>query len=267
MADKETKSLAGISVFESLSKESLQRVQARCTWRTYDAEEVILRRGEKGEEVHFLTEGRVRVYDYSLSGHSTQYAELGAGTIFGELSVFDDLPRSAYVVALESSTVAALPGAEFREFLEKNPEVSWKLFKLLAGIIREADRRIAILSSLKAKTRIGAELLRLARREAGNRDSAVISPVPSYPDLAVRCCTVRDHVSRCIGELRRKELLQREASLLRIVDLRKFASHCELGANWVEELLNNQPQGPRTFSLTPGEFRQNLGRLSCDICR
>ncbi|MBO6519634.1 MAG: EAL domain-containing protein [Rhodospirillales bacterium] len=66
--------------------------------RLYQAGDVIFRRGEPGEHAYFIERGAVDVI-IEKEGDDVVIAKLGPGEIIGEMSMIDDAPRSADVIA------------------------------------------------------------------------------------------------------------------------------------------------------------------------
>jgi CRP/FNR family transcriptional regulator, cyclic AMP receptor protein len=68
-------------------------------------------------------------------------ADLGPGSYFGELSLLDNGPRSATVVAEGDTEVAVIGRREFMAVLDDVPAVTHKLLVNMASRLREADTR------------------------------------------------------------------------------------------------------------------------------
>jgi CPA1 family monovalent cation:H+ antiporter len=78
-------------------------------------EETIVRRGDRGSHVFFISSGAVEVI---LPGEPVQ---LGRGDFFGEMALLSGLPRAADVVALGYCQLLVLSAADFQRFLADNP--------------------------------------------------------------------------------------------------------------------------------------------------
>jgi CRP/FNR family transcriptional regulator, cyclic AMP receptor protein len=85
------------------------------------------------------------------------------------LAAIDGLSRTAAVVALVESVLAAMPAAVFWDALREHRSVADDVLKRLAGFVRTLNERVLEFSTLGVRNRIHAELLRLARNsgEAG----------------------------------------------------------------------------------------------------
>jgi len=219
MAVEQTNTLACIGLFRNLSDKTRQALEKRCSWRNYTSQEQIIDRQSTSKDVYFIVEGRVRVVNYSMSGREISFDDIGAGNYFGELAAIDGEPRSANIVALEKTTVAILSAEAFRGILEEYPDLALLLMVRMASIIRASNERILDLSTLGANNRVYAEILRLAKGDIRDDNTAIITPVPIHGDIASRVSTTRETVARVLSDLSRQGLVKRERNALVILDL------------------------------------------------
>ncbi len=74
------------------------------TLRQFAPNEVIIRENENGEAAFIIEKGKVEITQ-ERDGKRMHIAFMEAGKTFGEMSMVDDLPRSATVTALERTLV------------------------------------------------------------------------------------------------------------------------------------------------------------------
>lgn len=227
MSDKETASLGGIRILAGVDKAGLESLERACTWRRYSDHEQIIDRQSDSTDVFLVVEGRVRVVNYSLSGKEITLEDLDEGSHFGELSALDGQPRSASVMALDSCLIAALPQERFLSLLREVPDISFRVLRALAGIIRNSTDRIMDLSTLAANNRVQADLLRQARSGLIGENQAEIKPIPVHGDIASRVSTTRETVARVLSELARQGVVERRKNALLIKDLAKLREMVE----------------------------------------
>lgn len=214
------RNLAEIELFRTTDDSTRKRIEQRCRWRKYQPDETVIERESPGQEVHFIVSGMVRVVDYSASGREISFEDIGEGGIVGELSAIDGGERSASVVAVQPTISAALDQRSFVNVLADHPEAGLQMMRRLARMVRQASGRIMELSTLGAQNRVHAELLRLARKAAG--ESAVkarIYPIPVHSDIASRVSTTRETVARVLGDLSRDGIAKRDGNALVIPDV------------------------------------------------
>ena len=72
-------------------------------------------------------------------GRLIHVAELGPGEVFGEMTLFQGLPRSATVRALEDTRLLRVDRAGVRELLERDPDLLERFARLVNGRRRELE--------------------------------------------------------------------------------------------------------------------------------
>ena len=72
------------------------------------------------------------------TGDSADLARLGSGQVFGEMSLFDNEPRSATVIAREETEVLSLERDQFHSLAHQRPQIVMGICKVLVGRLRSA---------------------------------------------------------------------------------------------------------------------------------
>ncbi len=221
--------LSGIDLFEDLAAGDRETLGRACRWHRYAAEQQIIGHEDPTTDVYFVVAGRVRVSVYSPAGKEVAFRDLGVGTSFGELSAFDHEPRSANVIALTDTVLAAMSAYAFRAVVREYPDVADRIMKQLAGLVRKLSDRVVEFSVLAVKNRIHAELLRLAREHGDDGNQATISPAPTHADIASRVATHREAVTRELNALDRDGVIARRTGALVVGDVARLARLVEKG--------------------------------------
>lgn len=189
-----------------------------CTVELFKAGDEIITSHEASDEVLFVLEGEVRIVDVSAAGRDISFEILGPGSVVGELAAIDGRERSAAVKAeSDQVTIALMPAKRFVDLVTHHPSVANAMMQRLASMLRRSTERIMELSSLGARNRVHAELLRLATI-AEDGKTAVVEPMPVHSDIASRVSTTRESVARTMGELLRDGVVSKTASGLLIED-------------------------------------------------
>ena len=97
--------------------------------------ETIVRKGETGDCLYILVDGKVRVHD----GERT-LNHLGEGAVFGEMAVLDAEPRSASVTAVEETRLFRLDQDPLYELMADRIEVARGIIHVLTANMRARMR-------------------------------------------------------------------------------------------------------------------------------
>jgi CRP-like cAMP-binding protein len=138
-ARKEIDYLATVPLFSALSRAELRDVVQAAEELDVAAGDELVTEGRVGREFFLILAGEASVRRYER-----QVATLGPGQWFGELSLLDNEPRSATVVAATPMKLLVLGQAEFGGLLETIPGIAAKLLSGMAHRLREADARAAL---------------------------------------------------------------------------------------------------------------------------
>jgi CRP/FNR family cyclic AMP-dependent transcriptional regulator len=228
LADSSAELLDGIEIFRNLAPDSVAALSRRCSWRRYGPGQMILQRQDDSRDVFFVVSGRVSAIYHSASGRELRLSDSVAGDIFGDFAAIDGEPRSADIVSMTPTLIASMSADLFWEVLRRHPSVSAAMLLRLTRIARGKLQRLVELSTLTVRSRVHAELLRLAQTASGSqRPSAVIAPAPTHAEIASRIGTHREAVSRELSELARAKLIERRGGTLVIRNVAALASMVE----------------------------------------
>jgi len=219
--------LRSIALLAGLAPEKLETLARECVWRNYAAHQRIIARDDGDRDVYLIVSGRVRVTTYSAAGRQVTFRDFVPGAHLGEVAAIDGMPRSADVVALESSLLASVPPASFRRLLRDEPVVAERLLRGFAGLVRRLSERVIDLSTLGVHQRLHAELLRLAREAGVRGNRARIEPAPKHADLASQVSTYREQVTRELSALAKAGILGKDGRALMVLDVARLEKSVE----------------------------------------
>ncbi len=112
--------------------------------KIYAPGEDIIRMGDRGRNAYFIERGMVEiVVPASESGGEGAkiLGTMGAGEIFGEMSMIDDAPRSATVTAMEETEVIVIEGARYIQPLESANPMITLILRIVLSRLRDARRQ------------------------------------------------------------------------------------------------------------------------------
>ena len=105
------------------------------------AGDYVFREGELGTEMFILQEGQVEILK-TLDGVDEQLAVLEKGDFFGEMSLLEDLPRTATARAVTPCKLIRIDGATFDQMLRNKPEIAVRIMRKLSRWLRQTDQML-----------------------------------------------------------------------------------------------------------------------------
>ena len=138
---KELIALKQVPLFSTLTLEQLASIDRLMVTRHYVGGESVFRRGDVGGELFVIVDGEIRIH-LDRDGHEVTLAQQGGGSVIGEMSVFDDQPRSASANAVANTTVRVLRRDRLQAIVHEHPEVLLEFIKNLSQRLRAMDAKL-----------------------------------------------------------------------------------------------------------------------------
>jgi voltage-gated potassium channel len=120
--------VARVPFFSEVGAIAMSDIVERLRSRSYPPGVTVIHKGEAGDSMYFIVQGKVGV---KLGSRMKKLRDV---EFFGEMALLDRKPRSADVVTLKASTVLILNVADFYQLAGQQPQ-------LIAAIEAEAKRR------------------------------------------------------------------------------------------------------------------------------
>lgn len=215
--------LARVRLFSALDDQSLQRLAATAFTRRIAANQILFVAGEPSEHLYVVRSGRLRVLTTSPHGEQFVLSTVGAGEVFGELSVLDRQPRSADVVAAELSELIAVPADVARSVLQSDPQAVLAAACELAAQVRRLTGTMGDLVFLDLPRRVAKLLLSHATTRS---DGRLVSDLgASQSVLATQLGVSRQSVNKALSALARHAWIEHNGRSVVLRDpaaLRKY---------------------------------------------
>lgn len=125
-----------------IQDETVKQLMAISKPISFSQNDYITTEGLPGSEMYIILKGSVGVYVTSALGTLTEVSRIMAGDFFGEMSIFDDLPRSASCIALEDTICVSISKRNLTSFFTNCPEMAAKLLENMSGRIRRLDNQL-----------------------------------------------------------------------------------------------------------------------------
>lgn len=149
--------------FSKLSLSLRQAILSRATLRRLSDGKALATRGSPAEEWCGVAKGAVRISSVSLSGKQVTLTYAEPGTWFGDIALFDGLPRTHDADAHGDTTLLAVRKADFKELLSQHVELYEALLRLNCRRLRLMFDHFEDLNTRPLQARLAKQILLLAR--------------------------------------------------------------------------------------------------------
>lgn len=130
------KFLKKISLFSDLSAKDLRVVLGIVHYKKYFTGETVFSEGQEGKVLYIIKSGEV-----SVAKENKLICKLYPGDFFGEMSLLEEIPRSATVTVSKDSELLLVYRVKFEELIENNPRIGIRLIRNLAKILSARIRQ------------------------------------------------------------------------------------------------------------------------------
>lgn len=149
---KKLKLLKSIHLLDNIPENELASLSKFLEPANYLDQAMIFEEGSKGDTLFFLWAGQVKVVKKVKQAEGgiafKDLAVLNPGDCFGEMALFEEVPRSASAMAVGDTLIFKLSRKELMSWLKKNPTLAVGFFAELVQILSGRLRRTSSESTL-----------------------------------------------------------------------------------------------------------------------
>lgn len=146
--------LKSLELFDQYSEERLRALSGYLEPLSFADGAPIFAEGSAGDGLYFILSGRVRVAKKLGGGGEKDLASLGPGDCVGEMSLLDELKRSASAYASGPAELLRLKADDLRRFLKSDPDLAMQFFAELVSVqsrrLRRTSAEVALLYDLSS---------------------------------------------------------------------------------------------------------------------
>jgi CRP/FNR family cyclic AMP-dependent transcriptional regulator len=156
--------------------------------RRYPRGSTIIFAGEESDSIFYITKGSVTVLIEDDSGREIIVAYLNEGDFFGEMAMFGEGTRTAWIKAKTECEVAELGYTKFAELSQRDSGMLFELATQLADRLVKTTQKVGDLAFLDVTGRVARTLLDLC-----NEPDAM-----THPD-GMQIKITRQEIGRIVG--------------------------------------------------------------------
>lgn len=207
--------------FSKLSESLRDDILSRAVVRRHKDGTVLSSRGDAAQDWIGVARGAVRISSVSLSGKQVTLTYVEPGLWFGDIALFDGMPRTHDATTHGETTLLVVRKADFRELLEKHVELYDALLRLNCRRLRLMFDAVEDLNTRPLASRLAKQILLLARSYGLTQgDEIRIGLQLAQEDLAQLLGASRQRVNQELKSFEREGAVRVEPT--RLVVLSKY---------------------------------------------
>ncbi len=214
--------------FSKLSAELRAAILSRAVVRRVPDGTPLASRGAPAEDWCGVAKGAVRVSSVSMSGKQVSLTYVEPGAWFGDIALFDGLPRTHDADAHGETTVLSVRKADFKELLQQHVELYDALLRLNCRRLRLMFNLVEDLNTRPLSARLAKNILMLAKSYGiAQGDEVRIGLQLAQEDLAQLVGASRQRVNQELKELEREGALRIEPTRIVVLSRDKLVHAAE----------------------------------------
>jgi diguanylate cyclase (GGDEF)-like protein len=132
----ESVKLQEVEIFTDLSPSEIGEIEGQLRQRRLKKDEILFNEGDEGQELFIVESGKLGVSVRTKDGTDLDVAEFGPGDFFGEMSIFEQEPRSATCYTKSASVLQSLHESNLLSLIENDPVPAMKIMRRMLSITR-----------------------------------------------------------------------------------------------------------------------------------
>ncbi|OWU72599.1 Crp/Fnr family transcriptional regulator [Marinibacterium profundimaris] len=181
--------------------------------------QVLFEAGDPGDALFAVTEGALEISVYSEDGRKLTLDIMRAGSILGEITLFDPGPRTATATALEPTVLRRVRHCDVLSEITKTPELAIDLIHLAGKRMRYMNRQLNEQVFLPVPLRLARKILYLTQSDdpAKLKDHGMSLRL-SQAELAEFVGATREAVSKTLSNWKKDGVVEASRGGLTVLD-------------------------------------------------
>jgi CRP/FNR family cyclic AMP-dependent transcriptional regulator len=164
-SEEKLRLLSMVDILEPLSREEIKELSIRIPDTYVEQGRILYTPQEKSEALFMLKKGRVRIYRAGPDGREFTITMVGAGTVFGEMSLTAQRLENAYAEAMEPVVVCKMRRDDLERLVMDKPQVGLKVMSVLSERLSLAEDLMEDIALKEVPARLASFILRLIESE------------------------------------------------------------------------------------------------------
>jgi CRP/FNR family cyclic AMP-dependent transcriptional regulator len=218
--EEKVRLLSMVDILEPLTREEIEELSRRVPDTHFRRGQILYTPQERSEVLFMLKKGRVRIYRVSPDGREFTLAVVGAGTVFGEMSLTAQRLENAYAEAMEPITVCKMRRLDFERLVMDKPQVGLKVMSVLSERLFLAEDRMEDIAFKEVPARLASFLLQLIESEGVvSREGYKIPTRYTHRQVATMIGSKRETVTKAFTLLQQAGAVELKRRRIHVKDI------------------------------------------------
>lgn len=182
--------------------------------------EYVYLQNEHADKIYFLTTGKIKIGTYSEDGKEITKTILGAGEVFGELSILGENKRRDFAIAMENTETCLVSVTEMNSLMREHSGLETFIMKIIGSRLLKMEKRLEALVFKDSRTRV-IDFLKEMAIEKGRKVGfeTEVRGFLTHQEIANLTATSRQTVTTILNELKKENIISFNRRRLLIRDM------------------------------------------------
>lgn len=190
--------LSSIHVFRDLTPDDLAMMDKQTTMSTCQAGKIFYMPEDSGEVLFLLKKGRVQLYRIAPNGKKLVVATLGAGAIFGEMSLVGQGMHNTFAESVDECVLCVMSRSDVERLVREKPEVAFRFVEVMGNRLTQLESRLEDIAFKSIPARLATLLLSLDAEQEG---SGIVKGF-THQDFSEMLGTYRETITQTLNDLK-----------------------------------------------------------------
>ena len=130
-----------VSFFRELTGPDINEIKTIASQKLCSKDELVFSEGDDANSFYIIDKGQVSIF-YDNNGEDKQLCVLNENDYFGEMALFEDIPRSATIRTQKETRLLMLHKREFAEIVREYPQIALHICRVLGARLRKLHDKI-----------------------------------------------------------------------------------------------------------------------------
>lgn len=205
------------------------KIQQNLTVRSFKRNELIYQENETPNHILFLVNGMAKIIKECGMGRSQVVRIIKEQSFMGFRAFFAHERNTTSALALEDSTVAALPLDTMAELIEMHHSITDYFITVLATTLGETDNRFVTITQKHIRGRLAETILALKANYGIENDGKTLNVIMNRYDLASLSNMSTSNAIRTLSSFATEGLIEISGRKIRILSEEELAKISRLG--------------------------------------
>lgn len=213
--------LKRVPIFGGVDDDNLTKVAHITSEKNYSKKNIVFHEGDYGDALYIIKNGRIKIAKVAIDGREKTLTILKAGDFFGEMAIFDDMPRSATAEAMDHDVkLLSISKNDFEQLIMSTPSIAIRIMKDLTRRIRQVNEQVQDLAFKDVHGRVASTIFNLLKTEKEVSKNPKVSQLKmTHQDLANMVGSSRETVTRALNRLQDEGVISISHQQISVLDL------------------------------------------------